>query len=95
MKKETVTQENLIKVLNFIGSLNIKYWLDGGWGVDALVGKQTRDHRDVDIDYDSRYTEKLLDALLNLGYEITTDWRPVRIELYHRELGYIDIHPFF
>ena len=23
-----------------------------------------------------------------------TDWRPVRIELYHPELSYVDIHPF-
>ena len=27
------------------------------------------------------------------GYEITTDWSPSRIELYHPELSYIDIHP--
>ena len=27
-------------------------------------------------------------------YKIDTDWRPVRIELYSDELGYLDIHPF-
>ena len=32
--------------------------------------------------------------LLNLGYKIDTDWKPVRIELYSDELGYLDIHPF-
>ena len=37
---------------------------------------------------------RLLDVLLNLGYKIDTDWRPVRIELYSDELGYLDIHPF-
>ena len=30
----------------------------------------------------------------NLGYKIDTDWKPVRIELYSDELGYLDIHPF-
>ena len=25
---------------------------------------------------------------------IDTDWKPVRIELYSDELGYLDIHPF-
>ncbi len=29
----------------------------------------------------------------NLGYKIDTDWKPVRIELYSDELGYLDIHP--
>jgi lincosamide nucleotidyltransferase A/C/D/E len=29
--------------------LGIKIWIDGGWGVDALLGKQTRAHVDLDI----------------------------------------------
>ena len=33
-------------------------------------------------------------VILNLGYKIDTDWKPVRIELYSDELGYLDIHPF-
>ena len=37
-KKETVTQEDLFEVLDMIEQLGIRYWLDGGWGVDALVG---------------------------------------------------------
>lgn len=51
-----------------------------------------RSHRD--INFDAKYMDKLLDVLLNLGYKIDTDWRPVRIELYSDELGYLDIHPF-
>jgi lincosamide nucleotidyltransferase A/C/D/E len=27
----------------------ITVWLDGGWGVDALVGRPTREHDDLDI----------------------------------------------
>jgi lincosamide nucleotidyltransferase A/C/D/E len=27
----------------------IRIWFDGGWGVDALLGRQTRAHADVDI----------------------------------------------
>ena len=52
-KKETVTQEDLFEVLDMIEQLGIRYWLDGGWGVDALVGRQTREHRDVDINFDA------------------------------------------
>ncbi|HEY9839210.1 MAG TPA: hypothetical protein V6D23_02045, partial [Candidatus Obscuribacterales bacterium] len=28
---------------------DIEVWLDGGWGVDALIGRQSRPHKDVDI----------------------------------------------
>lgn len=94
-KKEIATQENLFAVLDLLDGTGIRYWLDGGWGVDALVGRQTRSHRDVDIDFDARYTEQLLQILKEHGFEIVTDWSPVRLELYHPALSYIDIHPFF
>ena len=94
IKKETVTKTDLLKVLDLMEASGIQYWLDGGWGVDVLVGKQTREHRDVDINFDARCTDVLLDTLVSIGYEIVTDWRPVRIELYHPELSYVDIHPF-
>lgn len=93
-KKETATKEDLLKVLEIIDNTGIRYWLDGGWGVDVLVGKQTRKHRDIDINFDSQHTEKLIQILKEKGYEIVTDWSPVRIELYHPDLSYIDIHPF-
>lgn len=27
----------------------ITVWIDGGWGVDALLGHQTRKHEDLDV----------------------------------------------
>lgn len=93
-RKETTSSEDLLTVIRILEDANITYWIDGGWGVDILAGKQTRPHRDIDIDYDSRCTEKLLAILVNYGYEIDTDWSPVRIELYSEKLGYLDIHPF-
>jgi len=92
-KKEITSKENLIDVLDLLEDLNVTYWVDGGWGVDILTGKQNRDHRDLDIDFDGKFEEVLLEALKNKGYKITTDWSPSRIELHHPELGYLDIHP--
>ena len=94
MKKEFVTQEDLLQVLDLLDKTHIAYWLDGGWGVDVLAGKQTREHRDIDINFDSLYTNMLLDVLKANGYKIVLDLSPVRVELYHEQLSYIDIHPF-
>ncbi|WP_024293514.1 nucleotidyltransferase domain-containing protein [Lacrimispora indolis] len=91
--KEITTKENLMEVLNLLDSLKIKYWIDGGWGVDILLGRQNREHRDIDVDFDGIFTEVLLEVLKEKGYKVVTDWSPVRIELYHPDLGYIDIHP--
>ena len=89
-RKEITTKDDLIKVIELLEKTGITYWLDGGWGVDVLAGRQTRTHRDIDIDFDAQYMEKLLDMLLYIGYKIDTDWKPVRIELYSDELGYLD-----
>ena len=93
-KKEIATQDDLLKVLDLLDNTRIRYWLDGGWGVDVLAGKQTREHRDIDIDFDSQYTDELLRVLKVNGYEVVVDWSPVRVELYHSQLSYVDIHPF-
>lgn len=93
-KKEITTKKDLLKILQILKNSNIKFWLDGGWGVDVLAGKQSRSHRDIDIDFDAQHTEELLSILKEHGYVIETDWAPVRIELYSKTYGYIDIHPF-
>lgn len=92
--KEIASKENLFTVLDVLDKSGITYWLDGGWGVDVLIGKQTREHRDIDINFDAAKTELFLNILKEIGYQITTDCRPTRIELYHPKLSYIDIHPF-
>lgn len=49
-KKEHTTITELFQVLDLLESLDMQFWLDGGWGVDVLYGQQTRLHRDIDID---------------------------------------------
>ena len=93
-KKETTSIQDLMTVIKILEESSIAYWIDGGWGVDILAGKQTRPHRDIDVDFDAQYTEKLLSILAEHGYQVDTDWAPVRIELYSEKLGYLDIHPF-
>lgn len=93
-RKETTTKDDLMTVINLFEIAGITYWIDGGWGVDILAGKQTRHHRDIDINFDAQYTDKLLSILLEHGYEVDTDWKPVRVELYSEKYGFLDIHPF-
>lgn len=94
MKKETIEEKDLFFVLDILDGIGMNYWLDGGWGVDVLVGKQNRRHRDIDINFDHNFTDKLLKKLISLGYETVVDWMPVRMELSHKDYGYLDIHPF-
>ena len=69
-KKETTSIQDLMTVIKILEESSIAYWIDGGWGVDILAGKQTRPHRDIDVDFDAQYTEKLLAILTEHGYQV-------------------------
>ncbi len=70
--------------------------LDGGWGVDALLGRQTRSHTDVDIVIaynDVRQLKTLLEAR---GYRVEPD---PEARAYNFLMGdsvghYVDVHTY-
>jgi lincosamide nucleotidyltransferase A/C/D/E len=41
--------QDVLDVLESLTAANVRWCLAGGWAVDALVGEQTRPHRDVDV----------------------------------------------
>ena len=83
----------VLEVLDAVVSTGCRFWLEGGWGVDALVGRQTRPHRDVDVDFDADHEVDVLEALAGLGYSVETDWRPNRVELAASGSRWVDLHP--
>jgi len=40
---------DVVELLGWLEQHGIDVWLNGGWGVDALLGHQTREHEDLDI----------------------------------------------
>ncbi|PNF88755.1 nucleotidyltransferase domain-containing protein, partial [Klebsiella pneumoniae] len=93
MKINNVTEKDLFYILDIFEKMEVTYWLDGGWGIDVLTGKQQREHRDIDIDFDAQHTQKVIQKLEDIGYKIEVDWMPSRMELKHKKYGYLDIHP--
>lgn len=65
----------------------------GGWGVDALLGEETRGHRDLDLLHRREQEDALVAALTAAGYAQTLDRRPVRFVLSHPSGREIDLHP--
>ncbi|MDD5991171.1 MAG: hypothetical protein PUC34_07985, partial [Paludibacteraceae bacterium] len=41
-----VTYFDACEILEMLSEASVKVFLDGGWGVDALIGRETRIHND-------------------------------------------------
>lgn len=44
-----MNERDAVALLRRAERRGIDVWLDGGWGVDALLGEQTRPHDDLDV----------------------------------------------
>ncbi|HEX4221822.1 MAG TPA: hypothetical protein VHZ97_05640 [Pseudonocardiaceae bacterium] len=83
----------LLHVLDALRAARVPVWLAGGWGIDALLGEQTRPHRDADLLHDITAESRALAALADLGYRAGLDARPVRFVLATDTGHELDLHP--
>jgi GrpB-like predicted nucleotidyltransferase (UPF0157 family) len=44
-----VTSGDVLELVDRLDAAGIEWWVDGGWGVDALLGYETRPHDDLDL----------------------------------------------
>lgn len=92
MREETSVAQ-VVLVCAGLADAGVRFWVVGGWGVDALAGRQTRPHRDLDLLVDADDEAAALEVLGDLGYAVETDWRPIRAELARAGSGWVDVHP--
>jgi lincosamide nucleotidyltransferase A/C/D/E len=89
-----ISLEEVAALYCALGRLGILVWVDGGWGVDALLGEQTRTHRDLDIAIQEQDLPRLREFLEARGYgEVRRhDSKPWNFVLGDRHGREIDIH---
>jgi hypothetical protein len=81
-----------IECLSRAGITSIVY---GGWGLDALIGRQTREHVDLDLIIPESQIRAAPLALSSLLYETVSDCLPLLIRLRRPDGGQVDMHPLF
>jgi lincosamide nucleotidyltransferase A/C/D/E len=82
-------------VLEVVGALEragIAAWLDGGWGVDALLGEETRPHGDLDLILGSADTAAVRRALAPLGFAERPGGSAVNFVLVDARGREVDVH---
>jgi lincosamide nucleotidyltransferase A/C/D/E len=82
----------VLRVLDVLDAAGVRAGLTGGWGVDALLRRQTRSHGDADLGVPAELVDAAVDAPAGIGYAVTIDQRPARLVLVSGE-GKVDLHP--
>lgn len=66
-------EQDVVWLLEVLDEIGVEVWLDGGWGVDALLGGQTRRHHDVDIIVRAEDLSVVTDMLVQHGFSRVTE----------------------
>ncbi|WP_174501747.1 nucleotidyltransferase domain-containing protein [Streptacidiphilus neutrinimicus] len=88
-----MTADGVLSVLALLQAAGADVWVGGGWGIDALVGRQTREHRDLDLMHRLDQEPGVVAALAAAGFVETLGARPVRFVVADQAGREIDLHP--
>ena len=83
----------VLEVLTALDAASVRVWLDGGWGVDALLCEQTRDHADLDIILSSTDVTRLEEVLLAIGFRVKPGGTAANFILADKRGREVDVHP--
>ena len=84
--------QSVLSVVATLQQAGVRVWLDGGWGVDALVGEQTRDHDDLDCVIALSDAPCARQTLASLGFAVSLDELPTRFVMRDESDRRVDFH---
>lgn len=92
---------DVVEIVGALTAAAVSASIAGGWGVDALIGRQTRRHKDLDLIVDASDAAQatVRKVLHDLGYEPVDSgaeggkWMPRRLVLRHPDGRTIDLLP--
>jgi lincosamide nucleotidyltransferase A/C/D/E len=87
-----MTAVDVVGVVSTLESEGIDVWLDGGWGVDALLEEQTRPHDDIDIVLDIDAVPLVREIFEGRDFQIIEGEPPHHFVLAHTDGRKIDVH---
>jgi 3-oxoadipate enol-lactonase len=84
--------QDVLDLLDLLDGAGVEVWLDGGWGVDALLGEQTRAHNDLDIAVRSEDADRYRRTMRDAGFRLFRDDGPHNFVLVDDFGRQVDVH---
>ena len=82
----------VLYILDLLAAVGVPAWLDGGWGVDALFGRITRAHNDLDLILALDDLPHVVAVLVRNGFGVEEE-ELGRAMLGHADHDRVDLHP--
>lgn len=91
-----MSAESAVELLQLFAQSGIQVIVDGGWGVDALLGEQTRPHNDLDIALEHKDVPRLRALLEARGYKdvLRDDTRDCNFVMGDDQGHEVDLHSY-
>ena len=95
------------ELCRLLAAEGVRCWIVGGWGIDALLGRQTREHKDLDVLLVRSEHLRAWQLLHSVGFSLAYRWEenqddltggpegsalPTAYVLTDGEEGQVDIH---
>ena len=80
--------------IDVLDARGVTFSVDGGWGVDALLGEQTRPHDDLDLVVEAHHESVVVELLRGRGYvEVETPFSTSYHSVWRDDTGReVDLH---
>lgn len=88
-----MSAEDVVAILDRLEGAGLTVWVDGGWAIDAVAGRQTRAHDDLDLVGRLAEIPALERELAALGYERAGGEPPMSFESVDADGRQVDVHP--
>ncbi len=91
-----VSKTDAIEIITWAEENGISIWIDGGWGVDALLEEETRAHNDIDLFVEEGNSDRFIDILKEKGFaEVIESYTTASHTVWEDAKGrIIDLHIF-
>jgi lincosamide nucleotidyltransferase A/C/D/E len=73
----------------------VRCWVMGGWGVDALLGRVTRAHKDLDLLVQVADLPRYSEIVQSHGFDRKLEWsesQPIEVDGHQFDSAFVDAH---
>ncbi|HET8527272.1 MAG TPA: hypothetical protein VFL60_00040 [Gaiellaceae bacterium] len=84
---------DVVAILDRLEAAGLTVWVDGGWAIDAVAGRETRVHDDLDLVARLAEVPALERELAGLGYTRAGGAPPMSFESVDPAGRQVDVHP--